>query len=493
VDPQIATPLSLSRDASRPLTAASDPLASLVQNRRLVRTCYVVAVGLLGLLLYKNEQYQSIGSLRTIIGIVLYGLAMAPILLWLKNRDHLFPLFPIYALAALPAEAMPFIGGHEGLDTYSEEVVLFAGWCACLHLGGAWIGYHATRAMPRRGAIWLDEIITVRSINVLITGFVLSVFYIFLTEFYFAVPSGWESILRAAVSGIMMVTTYVLARFWSLEQLNRHQKAIIVATLCLLFVEGTATLFLIDAASGIALFLLGYCSTGKRIPWLLIAAISTVFGILHNGKSTMRERYWTEQVGAHVEVSALPAFYTEWVTTSYEESQQSTNKSASLKLFERASLMHMLCMVIDRTPDQQPYLAGQSYEDLPMQFIPRLFWPEKPRGHVSTYLLSMYYGLQTEEGTHNTTIGFGMLAESYANFGWLGCLTLGLVFGCGLKLVTVWTRYSPLLSVPGVLMVVLTKWMLETGQTLSVWTSSLFQACVCIGFLAITLRKFLHG
>jgi hypothetical protein len=307
------------------------------------------------------------------------------------------------------------------------------------------------------------------------------------------VPSGWESILRAAVSGIMIITCYVLARFWSLDQLNRHQKSVIVAMLCLLFIQETATLYLIGAAAGVALFLLGYCSTGKKIPWLLIAVICTVFGILHNGKSTMRDRYWTEQIGAHVEVSALPAFYTEWVTASFEESKETGSKSASTKLFERASIIHMLAMVIDRTPDKQPFLAGRTYEDIPAQFVPRLFWPEKPVGHVSTYMLGVYYGLQTEEGTHSTTIGFGMLAEAYANFGWLGCVALGLVFGSGLKLISVWTRYSPLLSVPGMLLVVLTKWMLETGQTLSVWTSSLFQACVCVGFLAITLRKFLYG
>jgi hypothetical protein len=491
VDPLVTTPSPIE---AAPLPASGiDPLASLVQNHRLVRTCYVVALGFLGWLLYKNQQYQLIGSLRTIIGMTLYGLSVAPILVWLKSSDHLFPLFPIYALAALPAEAMPFIGGHEGLDVYSEEVVLFAGWCACLHLGGAWIGYHITRAMPRRGAIWRDEIITFRSTSMLITGFLLSVCYGFATEFYIAVPSGWESILRAAITGIMLVTNYILARFWSMGLLSRQQKSIIVATLCLLFIQETATLFLIGAASGIALFLLGYCSTGKKIPWIAIVATCTVFGILHNGKSTMRERYWAEQVGAHAEVSGLPAFYAEWLTASYEESQQAENKSASIKLFERASLLHMLCLVVDRTPDRQPFLGGQSYQDLPWQFVPRLFWPEKPRGHVSTYMLSIYYGLQTEEGTQTTTIGFGMLAESYANFGWLGCLVLGLVFGCGLKLITVWTRYSPLLSVPGVLLVVLTKWMLETGQTLSVWTSSLFQACVCIGFLAITLRKFLHG
>jgi hypothetical protein len=464
-----------------------------MQDRRLVRTCVAVAVGFLGWLFYMNQLYQSIGSLRTIVGIVLYGLAVAPILLWLKDQDHLFPLFPIFALAALPTEAMPFLGGHEGLDAYAEDVILFTGWCACLHLGGAWIGYHITRARSRRGAIWRDEIINFQSVRLLILGYVLCIFYGFLTEFYIAVPSGWEGILRAAFTGVMMVTCYILARFWSLGQLSRQQKSIIIAMMCVQFIQETATLFLVGAASGVALFLLGYCSTGKRIPWLTVAVICAIFGVFHNGKSAMRERYWTEQVGAHVNVTALPAFYTEWLTASFEESKEQSNKSASLKLFERASIIHMLALVIDRTPDRQPYLAGKSYEDLPAQFVPRLFWPEKPRGHVSTYLLGVYYGLQTEEGTQSTTIGFGMLAESYANFGWFGCLALGLVFGCSLKLITVWTRYSPLLSVPGVLLIVLTRWMLETGQTLSVWTSSLFQACVCIGFLAFTLRKFLYG
>ena len=57
------------------------------------------------------------------------------------------------------------------------------------------------------------------------------------------------------------------------------------------------------------------------------------------------------------------------------------------KLLERSSLFHILCLVVDNSPDPLPFLGGETYAYIPGQFVPRLFWPEKPHAHIATDVL----------------------------------------------------------------------------------------------------------
>jgi hypothetical protein len=162
------------------------------------------------------------------------------------------------------------------------------------------------------------------------------------------------------------------------------------------------------------------------------------------------------------------------------------------KLIERTSLLHILCLVVSNTPEPNPYLEGQTYAHIPGQFIPRFFWPEKPSGHISTNQLSVYYGLQTEEETARTTIGFGMLAESYANFGVFGVIGIAAFLAALLKKIGGLAEGGPMLSYGGILMVILLAWSFQVEFTLSLWLSSLYQACVAVLGLPFILRKFIH-
>ena len=78
------------------------------------------------------------------------------------------------------------------------------------------------------------------------------------------------------------------------------------------------------------------------------------------------------------------------------------------------------------------------------QMIPRFFWAAKPRSHVATYELGIYYGLQREEDTVTTTIAFGLLTEAYANFGLIGAVLLGAFWGLMLKKLQIWSTFSPM-------------------------------------------------
>ena len=146
-------------------------------------------------------------------------------------------------------------------------------------------------------------------------------------------------------------------------------------------------------------------------------------------------------------------------------------------------------LIVDNTPARQDYLYGKTYGYVLPQLIPRFFWPEKPRSHVATYELGIYYGLQDEETTSTTTIAFGLLTEAYANFGLFGAILLGVFWGFWLKKLQIWSTFSPMFSFAGLLMVLLTAWAFNAELTMAAWVSSLEQAVIVVLGLPLVLRS----
>jgi hypothetical protein len=252
----------------------------------------------------------------------------------------------------------------------------------------------------------------------------------------------------------------------------------------------SVSLVLIGALSLIGIALLGYLSGGKRIPWLVIGATFAIIAVLHTGKSRMREKYWDTGLPSPT-LSQLPAYYSEWFQYGLQHSDE--NKTASRKLLERTSLMHILCLISSYTPERQDYLYGSTYKHVLPQLIPRFFWPDKPKSHIATYELSIYYGLQREQDTETTTIAFGLLAEAYANFGIIGSIMLGVFWGVLLKKLQIWSTYSPMFSFAGLLMVLLTAWAFSAELTMAAWISSFQQAAVVVLGIPFLVKSLFVG
>jgi len=189
----------------------------------------------------------------------------------------------------------------------------------------------------------------------------------------------------------------------------------------------------------------------------------------------------------------LPAFFVEWFRQGLKPAADETESRMTAKLVERTSLLQMMCLVAAVSPSQQPFLKGETYKDIPAQFIPRFLWADKPLGHVSTSKLAVYYGLQSEEDTEKTTIGFGLHAEAYANFGYIGIVGIGIFFGYFIKKAQCWAAESPILSGGGLLIVILLAWSFQTEFTLSMWLASFYQAGMALLVLPYAIRTFLQG
>jgi len=453
------------------------------RGRQLFMTgCWMLAA----ILIYLAYTANVDSAEQLVMGLVMFTLSVVPSLLWARGGGSRFPVFETILVLCANAYALPVLNSREQLAGYSPDVITRASLTVILYQLSAILVYTRTKGMPGRKSFWRDSIITHGVERFVVYGLILSTTYIWVSTFTTLIPADLESVLRAVFYGIGILCTFVSAQRWGRGELAQSEKLVLIFTLVPQLIMMSVGLILIGAISLIGIGLLGYLSGGKRIPWLVIAVCFVLIAILHTGKTQMRTKYWDGHLPQPT-MSELPAYFDEWIT--FGLAPTSGGKTVSQKMLERTSLMHILCLIVQYTPSRQDYLYGRTYSYVPPQLVPRLFWPNKPRSHVATYELSIYYGLQQEEDTNATTIAFGLLAEAYANFGLPGAVLLGIFWGYWLKKLQIWSTFSPMFSLAGLLMILLTAWSFNAELTMAAWVSSLEQAVVVVLGLPMLARS----
>jgi len=473
-----------------PATETRDP--SLSRNARLLFSASIVAV--LGCCVYYAVTANVDDPLELYQGLMIFVLATLPALNWAKSGGQQLPIFEVLMLTTASSFGMPMFNAAAKLHAYGPEVVINAGWAVILYQVCALATYHQVGGHPGRTTYFTQEVLSHDINRYIAYGLTLTTVYTYVSTFYDIIPPDLAGVFRAVFYGIGLVSVFVESRRWGLGTLGQREKMLFALNLAVQVVIQFSTLFLVGGISIVVLGLVGFVSGSRRLPFAATAVLVVVTGLLHSGKSDMRALYWDNE-GNHRQPAALelPDFFMQWMQyglTPTDAKEEGDTKIAG-KLIDRTSLLQILCLVTSRTPEPLPYLGGETYEQIPGQFIPRFFWPEKPVGHVSTYTLSIYYGLQRQEDTVKTTIGFGMVAEAYSNFGMFGVALLGIFFGFAYKRVHVLSAASPLLSYAGIFQIVLMAWSFQTEYPMSMWLSSMFQACVAVMGLPFLIRNFL--
>ena len=424
------------------------------------------------------------------LGLVIVVLGFLPALLWLKHSRFGLPVFETFMATTVTAYGVPLISGQNQLLNYSVATITAAGFAVVLFQAVALLTYVSTRARPKHTRAWTRNVVSGDISRYLGYGMALSTAYIVVDQFTNWIPNDLEGPVRATCIGLGTIATFVECRLWGQGALPQRQKAIFVIQLVIQVLFSLVSIFLVQAISILILGLLAYVSGSKRFPVLTVALLLPLFAILHHGKSAMREKYWVNYAPLPT-FAQLPDFFTEWIEDGLVSEPAGGDPAEKHSLLDRTSLIQILCLVVANTPDHLPYLNGETYLQIPGQFVPRFFWPNKPVGHISTYTLSIYYGLQNAEDTEKTTIGFGLLTEAYANFGYIGVVLIGFLFGTAFKKFSGWAADSPILSYPGMVMIVLMAWSFQDEMTLSLWLSSLYQACLVVCAVPFVLGDFI--
>lgn len=420
------------------------------------------------------------------LAILMCFMGIWPMLKWLLRNDTSYPLMEVMQMTLVPFYAVPLMTAHEAVVLYPESVLIKAAWLVvvfqiCCSLGGLVVerNFRPARFRPW----WSDELFA--EDNLKFTNYTLGVTtaWLLISNFTEFIPSEMTGTLRAIFFGIGIISGFIQARMWGSGHLDQSSKIYFAVNIVLQMILSSLSLLLISSLITFLLVMVGYFSAARRVPLLACAIALPIFVILHSGKTKMREIYWSN-ISRLDTIDQVPAYYYEWFQYGLEsggnivETEENTHNRSNL--FERASLFQIVCYAVDTVPDRTAYLNGDTYVLIPPQIVPRFLWPDKPSPNDSVKILSVRLGLLNADQAKSTSIGYGLIAESYINFGLYGTAVLGFIVGWGLHQVSRATAICTTLSMGGIFRILALAWCLNTETTLVVWTSSFYQACIAI-------------
>ncbi len=105
----------------------------------------------------------------------------------------------------------------------------------------------------------------------------------------------------------------------------------------------------------------------------------------------------------------------------------------SQTVFERASTKGNVELTFERVGVDTPFLDGRTLLDLPLAFVPRMLWPDKPGAPAG-----QLFNKLVVRGEGDTYVSPSPVGELYWNFGWLGVVIgmtlMGALLGtCGVR------------------------------------------------------------
>lgn len=471
------------------MTAFRSP-ADMARTQRLATAAYF-GLAACGVYFWFSSPWASLTLNLLIILMLVAG--VVPMIRWLKRHDDSYPLIEVLLLVIVPFYALPLVMEHEKVVLFPEAIliksaIVVATFQAAILAGAAFAAYN--RRVRAAKHWWMRDLFPEAKLHLTAYTFLLTIFWLLLASFTDWFPPELIGTFRAIFFGIGIISAFLQARLWGLGLLQQQQKLFFVICLCLYCIIASVSLLLITSLTLLLLVLVGYFSSSRRIPVLACLIVLPLFVVLHAGKSKMRSIYWGDYAKTFA-LSDLPSFYVEWIQYGLEAGGNIGGDGEDTKgssLFERASLIQIICITVDVIPEKMPYLNGETYKVVLPQAIPRFLWRDKPSPNESMKILAVHLGLLSVEQAETTSIGFGLIAEGYANAGFLGVIVLGFAIGWALRHVALATAVCGTLSSGGIFRILCIAWCLNTEITLAVWLSSFYQACIAI-FVPLLLYR----
>jgi hypothetical protein len=438
-------------------------------------------------------------AIETIIGAVVISLAaLAPWYLWVRGTAKGLPIWPMFALTALWAYALPLVTEHPVVVQFPPYYHLVGSLtvAAFLVVGTlAWLPFVRKQAQPPRSV----RVLPMRRGRVLFFCFLaFGLFVTFVTNTATLDLTGqYYSIIRAFSLGLSNLAIFYFGYQMGARQLRMTERILFIALLIVSVVVSFTTMLLINAMSMLLLSFISYFLGRGRIPWTSVLLTAILFYFLHAGKTDQREQYWGEIMWRPVTVIEYPKFFGDWIGHSSraigEQFDQTRDRrdpaQPQSRIWERSSLMHLFLFIQYSTPDYVPFLNGQSYVVIPELLIPRLLTPGKVTSHFGNQLLALHYGISDSEEDVVTSVGFGLMCEAFANFGYVGCLLVPVVLGALSGWITNWSMSVPIMSFRFLFGVLCLSAAFQVEYTAGVLTSSLFQSSAALAIVAIVFMQ----
>jgi hypothetical protein len=410
---------------------------------------YLLRLVAIGLLIASFFAQDTIACLCVTVPVLI-----APAL-WVNSGAFGVPVLPVISGLFYLYYAMPlFVGSALALykpdDIVSAELSVGLFLCAAAVAAFPFFGASRsrTRRAARNAALRYARALQTRSFanlasndelyRLIFIGLIGGIFYYLLSVSGAASKLGtYLGVVRAGILPLTSIACYLIGFARGSGSLSGSRWSLAVGGFVVMTLLSMSGLFLISGAINVAAAMLGYVLAGKRIPWLAIGSALAIIVVFNAGKYSMRTVYWApdSQSVQDSSILKLPTIMANWFMAGLDSlASDEAARRREPTLLERTSLLHMVLAVQEATPTFIPYLEGETYAMLPAMLVPRFLQPDKIESQAALNLLSVRYGREREEDTEKTTIGWGMVAEAYANFGNLGVIVAGAVFGvlCGM-------------------------------------------------------------
>ncbi len=473
-----------------PATPAANGMAG--DPRALLRAVWGLAAALSVLYLYALLDTDPVDVAWA---FAISAVAMLPGYLWCTGRARGVPVLPLFAASHIWAFAFPLVAKHPGVLDYDTQRHTVASLTVVVFLLVATAVWYRlvnwSRLRPRPG---VRKVFSANSGDGLFLAMLggSSVFTLVVFGGWINLGADIMSSLRGIVLGLGSQGIYVLAYRWGLGVLHRNTVRWFLPLLVAFMVINATSTLLVGSMTSFLLAVIGFSVGNRRVPWLVFALGIALFMFLHLGKGEVRDRYRgdSDGMGRLATPTEYPAFFGEWIRGSFVKLAGESDQDDGQTLLQRASLMHILLMVQQDSPDPMPFMKGATYVHIPQQLIPRIFSPEKVSAHEGTVLLNLHYELQaSREDAAVTSIGWGLLSEAYANFGYWGVAALAVLLGWSFGALSAWGANSPVLSFRFLCNLLVLALCFNTEISTGAFLASLYQSFLALVGVSLLLMK----
>ncbi|MBF0424951.1 MAG: hypothetical protein HQL66_03915 [Magnetococcales bacterium] len=391
----------------------------------------VVVVTVVGLVAAWNDKAYSLEE--GILGLVIIAFSFHSTSRWLVLRKKGMPFVEMYSFVVGLYYGLPMIAGMNGVFgkfVINHEFRVRTGLAVLASLVVTLAAYTWSKGAVRlkENSIAPKEI-PLRMATFIFQAFLaLSTVYNILFQIGVVQPllGGFQATMNILLTNVMgTVSSYVLFRLIGEKKLSRRQTVFTAGSMLISVLVILNGLMLVNVVLWVFPALLGFTLGRGRVPIKMVILVVSVVALLSIGKGTARNIHWGSRINS---VGDIYNRLVDWTNISLQAFQMDSDANTFV-LADRINFSGVLGMVIQRTPDEVPFIGGTTYAMLPSMIVPRFLWPEKPDGHAATIYLGVHYGVHTIDEVIMTSIGIGLLGEAYANFGFTGVFVFSGLLG----------------------------------------------------------------
>lgn len=425
--------------------------------------------------------------------LLVLAAAYLPMHLWASRRVMGMPTMPVLALGYAVFYALPFVSGNAIVAEFAPEEKLTAAATVAGVLVLSTVAWAIIAGTGVARARTVRMIVPGRNARTFLACLALGCAYQINAFLWLVnIPYEWFGVLRAILHNLGLISVFALSFLFGARQLGRRA-SIAYAFLAPVFVAASVMgLYLNGAMEIVFLALFGFFLGRGRVPWKFGLLVLAFFAVLHAGKATMREQYWSPETGLTPPANPVVTIR-QWMGYGIDNLlHPPAGEDSPGSLLDRASLMHMLLRTQTEAPERVPFLYGDSYTGVPLLLVPRFIWPERPSTQEMLIRLNEHYGLLTRDEAVTTSIGWGLVAEAYANFGFGGVFMMAVLMGAGLGFLQRWGGRYPMLSARAITILIVLLSLLRLETNFALLATSLFQALaptVLVSWLLMEPRR----